>query len=59
MEQMKLYWDLAKVCLKGQKGQGMVEYAIIITLVAIAMIGTLGTFRTALANYFGAIGTSL
>ncbi|HYF82018.1 MAG TPA: Flp family type IVb pilin [Clostridia bacterium] len=36
------YWYNIKETLKDKKGQGMVEYALIIGLVAVLLIGALG-----------------
>jgi len=40
MDQIKLCWYFTKSSLRNQKGQGMVEYGLIIALVAVvAMAG--------------------
>ncbi|HLT18541.1 MAG TPA: Flp family type IVb pilin [Thermomicrobiales bacterium] len=43
------------VLKKRERGQGLVEYALIILLVAIAVIGALTTFGTSLAAYYDRI----
>ena len=45
--------------LKEEKGQGMVEYALIIGLVAIMVIGTLGLLGPAISDKFQAIADAL
>ena len=42
-----------------QRGQGLVEYALIIAFVAIAIIGALGAFGTSLFNYYDYISTEI
>ena len=39
-------------CLGDEAGQGLVEYAMILLLVAIAVAATVGAFGQALADYF-------
>jgi pilus assembly protein Flp/PilA len=38
--------------LKDESGQGMVEYALIVALVAIGLIAILTIFRNAIGNIF-------
>lgn len=45
--------------LRNQKGQGMVEYGLIIALVAIVLIGSLSAMEGGLATKFAAITTAL
>jgi pilus assembly protein Flp/PilA len=45
--------------MKNQKGQGLAEYALIIALVAVVLVGALTTFRTDIEGVFGAITTAL
>jgi Flp pilus assembly pilin Flp len=42
-----------------QAGQGLVEYALILALIAIVAIGGLAFFGTALSGYLSSIGTSI
>ncbi len=41
--------------LNNQRGQGMVEYALIVVLIAIAAIAVLTAFREQIAAVFGNI----
>jgi pilus assembly protein Flp/PilA len=40
-------------------GQGLVEYALIIAVIAIAVIVAMVFFRDQLSNYFSSIGNNL
>ena len=42
-----------------EEGQGLVEYALIIALVSIVLIGALGTLATGIGGVFGSIAGSL
>jgi pilus assembly protein Flp/PilA len=41
------------------EGQGLVEYALIIAVIAIAVIVSMVFFRDQLSNYFSNIGNNL
>jgi pilus assembly protein Flp/PilA len=45
--------------LKNDEGQGLVEYALIIAVIAIAVIIAMVFFRNQLSNYFSNIGNNL
>ena len=47
------------LALRREEGQTFVEYTLIGVLVAVALVGTLGTFHTAIGNALGSIGDSL
>ncbi len=42
-----------------EKGQGMVEYALILVLIAIVVIVALATFGSVLKNTYGTINASI
>ena len=42
-----------------REGQGLVEYALIIALIAILLVGALGTLRGAIEGVFTRISTAL
>ena len=43
----------------GEEGQGLVEYALIIAVIAIAVILAMVFYRDQLSNYFSNIGNNL
>lgn len=45
--------------LRNEKGQGMVEYGLILGLVTIVVIGSLTTIGQNIATYFSTIATAL
>ena len=45
--------------LRDEKGQDMVEYALVVALVGLASIVTMNTFANTLTNAFGTIGNKL
>jgi pilus assembly protein Flp/PilA len=45
--------------LVNEEGQGLVEYALIIAVIAIAVIIAMIFFRESLINYFSSIGNNL
>jgi pilus assembly protein Flp/PilA len=54
----KLMMRLATL-IHSEKGQGMVEYGLIIGLIAVVLIGALGLITGGLQNIFGDISTAL
>jgi pilus assembly protein Flp/PilA len=61
MEKMiraQLWWNEAKQVLRNQKGQGMVEYGLILSLIAVVVIAALTLTGTNLrAMFTGAAGS--
>jgi pilus assembly protein Flp/PilA len=45
--------------MRDESGQGLVEYALIIALVSIALIASLTTLKNNINNVFNRIGTVL
>lgn len=52
-------WDLLKDSLKEENGQDLIEYALVVALIAFAAVGAMQTLATDINNAFGGIGTSL
>jgi Flp pilus assembly pilin Flp len=50
---------MSRASLKGNKGQGMVEYILIIALVAIAVIAAVRTFGGKISGAFGQFGDKI
>jgi Flp pilus assembly pilin Flp len=59
----KLAWDSMKDKFNGfnkdQSGQGMVEYVLIIALIAVALILVFGNVATAISTKLGQVVTAL
>ena len=51
--------EMANVVLQNRKGQGLVEYTLIIAAIAIAVIGSMDGVATAIKASFQAIVTAL
>ena len=49
---MLMYLEMLKVRYLNKKGQGMVEYGLILALVAVVVIGILTTMGTNLTTLF-------
>ena len=45
-------WQNVKAYVKSQKGQGMVEYGLILALVGVAVVATLTTLGTNISTMF-------
>ena len=52
---MKMYVDYLKALVGSKKGQGMVEYGLIISLIAVAVIVVLATMGGKLASLFTSV----
>lgn len=53
-----MYYSLVKM-FQDEEGQGLVEYALIILLVAIAVVGLLTALGTNVGNIFNDISNTL
>lgn len=56
---VKMYWNYLKAMLGSKKGQGMVEYGLIIGIVAIILIAALGLLSDPLNNLFESIKNTI
>ena len=54
---MRLYWQLQE--LKDERGQDLIEYALLVALVAFAATAGMHTLATDINTAFGNIGTKL
>lgn len=50
---------MVKTFLKDESGQGMVEYALIIALIAVALILAMGVLKDAIAGKFDQVSNNL
>lgn len=46
-------------CCRNKKGQGLIEYALLISIIAIAVIASLSFFGESIENYIYSIGDSV
>lgn len=56
---IKMYADYLKALLSSKKGQGMVEYGLIISLIAVAVIVVLGALGGNLSGFFGSVSNKI
>ncbi len=49
---MLMWLDYCKTMVKNEKGQGMVEYGLILALIAVVVIGVMTTMGTNLQAMF-------
>ena len=56
---ISLFWPSLKTLKKDQSGQGMVEYVLIIALIAVAVIAFLPGVATAIGNVLTTITSKL
>jgi len=54
----KLYNNL-KNLMAGEEGQDLIEYALVVALIAFAAVGAMGTLASDINNTFIGIGNSL
>ena len=52
-------WDLLKDSLKEENGQDLIEYALVVALIAFAAVGAMQTLATDINTAFTKIGTTL
>ena len=45
-------WEMIKIQLRNQKGQGMVEYGLILALIAVAAVAAMTTMGTSVKTMF-------
>jgi len=56
---MKMYFDYFKALIGSKKGQGMVEYGLIISLIAVAVIVVLTTMGGKLSSLFTSVSNKI
>jgi pilus assembly protein Flp/PilA len=54
-----MYTDYLKALVSSKKGQGMVEYGLIISLIAVAVIAALVILGPKIANLFNNVSESI
>lgn len=52
-------WMMFKTMLRGEEGQSLVEYALIIALVAVILIGSLTALQAGITGAFNNVIASL
>lgn len=56
---MMLWWQNVKASLRNENGQGMVEYGLLLALIAVAVIVVLGTMGNQLNTMFTNVSNKL
>ncbi|MDP4182721.1 MAG: Flp family type IVb pilin [Bacillota bacterium] len=56
---LKMYFDYLKAYTGSKKGQGMVEYGLIISLIAVAVIAALVILGPKIANLFNNVSNNM
>jgi pilus assembly protein Flp/PilA len=56
---MMLWWENAKESLRNEKGQGMVEYGLILALIAVVVIGVMTTMGGNLNTLLGKVAGNI
>jgi pilus assembly protein Flp/PilA len=56
---LKMYMDYLKAFRSNKKGQGMVEYGLIISLIAVAVIAALVILGPKIANLFNNVSNNM
>ena len=55
---MRTKWALTKVSRafrRGEEGQGLAEYALILTFIAVACVGAFGAFGTSVSGHLNSV----
>lgn len=52
---MMMYWEMVKSALHNEKGQGMVEYGLIIAFVAVVALAGVKLLGTGISGLFNGI----
>jgi pilus assembly protein Flp/PilA len=55
---LKLYVKMQSLMVR-EEGQDLVEYALIISLIAVVLVGALGTLEGKISTVFSTIGADL
>ncbi len=56
---LRMYFDYLKALTGNKKGQGMVEYGLIISLIAVACIAALIVLGPKIATLFSGVANSI
>jgi pilus assembly protein Flp/PilA len=59
---LKLYvkmGNLKDALVKDERGQDLIEYALVVALIALAATASMKTLANAISNAFGSVGTKL
>ncbi|EKP93789.1 Flp family type IVb pilin [Thermaerobacter subterraneus] len=59
MLRLMAWWEGVKFRLRDEAGQGMVEYGLIIALIAVVLIGALVAMQGGLSAIFERVSTTL
>lgn len=54
-----LIWEMIKAALRNEEGQGMVEYGLILALIAVVVIGVMATMGNNLSNLFTTVSGNI
>jgi pilus assembly protein Flp/PilA len=57
--QVMMLWENLKASLRNQKGQGMVEYGLILALISVVVIGVLTTMGGNLKTMFESAASNI
>lgn len=54
-----LIWEMIKAVTRNEEGQGMVEYGLILALIAVVVIGVMATMGTNLNSLFTTVAGNI